>query len=83
MRGCLAYYILSNPNPNPNPNRNPNSGGATPGGTWSSGALVWGGPAAYSVLVELNRSHVGVVFEHGVSQPYEMISLGFVPKDKC
>ena len=55
------------------------------GASWSAGALVWRGPAAYSVLVELNDTHVGVVFEHGnvTDGPYHMISLGFVPKDKC
>lgn len=36
------------------------------GATWGAPALqLWGGPAAYSDVSQLNETHVGVVFEGG------------------
>lgn len=61
------------------------------GSTWTAGtALVWPGPAAYSVLVPLSSPGtqagtevygpvtVGVVFECGEKSPYETISFSSV-----
>ena len=61
------------------------------GATWTAGtALVWPGPAAYSVLVPLSSPGpragtgadgpvaVGIVFECGEKSPYETISFSSV-----
>ena len=51
------------------------------GGTsWDQRRLVWAGPTAYSVLVPINDTHVGLVFENGHSSPYERISFVAVPQ---
>eukprot|EP00040_Diaphanoeca_grandis_P044610 m.12929 g.12929 ORF g.12929 m.12929 type:complete len:493 (+) comp9524_c0_seq1:67-1545(+) len=55
---------------------------ADSGAQWNSGAVVWAGPAAYSVLHDLNSTHVCLGFEHGVLSPYELVSVAFVPKSK-
>ena len=43
-------------------------------------ALVWGGHAAYSVLLPLSEDEgtVGVVYERGHRDPYENISIAIV-----
>lgn len=61
---------------------------ADEGATWTAGtALVWPGPAAYSVLVPLAAGQeplsagqvmVGIVFECGLKSPYETISFAEV-----
>lgn len=44
------------------------------GRTWPESELVWGGPSAYSTLVEL-PSGVGVVFERGDKSTYQKITF--------
>ncbi len=41
--------------------------------TWSPGAVVWPGPAAYSCLVPLKDGRYGCLFEAGEASPYESI----------
>ena len=50
------------------------------GASWDQERLVWAGPTAYSVLVPVNGTHVGLVFENGHSSPYERISFVAVPQ---
>ena len=50
------------------------------GRSWDQQRLVWAGPAAYSVLVPVNNTHVGLVFENGQSSTYERISFVAVPQ---
>ena len=53
------------------------------GQTWGRSLLVWNASAAYSVLVPVNDTHIGVVFENGgyVAPGYvERISFMAVPR---
>eukprot|EP00035_Acanthoeca_spectabilis_P039597 m.63677 g.63677 ORF g.63677 m.63677 type:complete len:505 (-) comp9670_c1_seq2:242-1756(-) len=50
------------------------------GSSWNEGVTAWSGPAAYSLLVNLDDATIGLVFEHGNAACYESISLAFVPK---
>jgi sialidase-1 len=50
------------------------------GQSWAAARTVWAGPAAYSVLVELNETHVGLVFENGNAEAYERVSFVALPK---
>ena len=50
------------------------------GASWIAARTVWAGDAAYSALVELNETHVGLVFENGEASSYERVSFLAVPK---
>ena len=63
------------------------------GASWSDGAVVWSGASGYSVLTPIGiQAMVGVVFEHSSSaavqysphgnNPYDAISIAFVPKNE-
>lgn len=43
------------------------------GGTWPALLEVYSGPSAYSDLVMVDDTHVGIVYEAGLSGPYEGI----------
>jgi sialidase-1 len=45
------------------------------GKTWSTGRILWEGPAAYSCLALLPEGRIGCLYERGEENPYEMISL--------
>lgn len=45
------------------------------GGTWSKYYRVHAGPCAYSDLVLLNGTHIGILYEGGVSTPYQGIAF--------
>lgn len=49
------------------------------GKSWIASKTVHGGPTAYSNLVELRGGLVGLLYEKGVTSPYEMISFGRFP----
>ena len=51
------------------------------GSTWPVGRVVHEGPAAYSSLVALPDSSVGLVFERGDRSPYERITFARVTLD--
>jgi hypothetical protein len=51
------------------------------GGSWPKTKLVWAGSAAYSVLVPINTTHIGLVFENGDAAYSERVS--FVPLAKA
>jgi sialidase-1 len=51
------------------------------GATWPQQRQVWAGPVAYSVLVPVNKTHVGLVFENGDTSPYERISFVALPHE--
>jgi sialidase-1 len=53
------------------------------GHSWSAGQLVWAKSAAYSQLVSLSNSSVGVLFEKGNTSPYETISFATVSISGC
>jgi sialidase-1 len=46
--------------------------------SWHALALIWAGPAAYSAIVPLTSSSLGVVYERGEKSPYEKITIGIV-----
>ena len=43
--------------------------------TWGAGKVIYGGPSAYSDLVELSDGRIGLLYESGVSSPYERIAF--------
>jgi sialidase-1 len=45
----------------------------TEGVSWSEPKLIYAGPSAYSDLVRLSASEVGLLYERGESSPYESI----------
>lgn len=45
------------------------------GTTWPRMRTVWEGPSAYSCLVRLADSHVGLLYERGEASPYEVITF--------
>mmetsp|Transcript_6029 Transcript_6029/g.13736 ORF Transcript_6029/g.13736 Transcript_6029/m.13736 type:complete len:372 (-) Transcript_6029:196-1311(-) len=49
------------------------------GGSWNSSVLVWPGPSAYSVLVGLEGQAVGLLYERGMSSPYEHVTFAAIP----
>lgn len=49
------------------------------GATWSTGALVQGGPAGYSDLVALTDGTIGVLYETGDTEAAERIDLALLP----
>jgi sialidase-1 len=49
------------------------------GRTWPAGRVVHEGPAAYSSLVALPDSSIGVLFERGDRTPYERITFARFP----
>lgn len=54
---------------------------STDGGkTWTSERVVFSGQAAYSNLIPMNKGTLGVVFEHGVQNPYQQISFARIQK---
>lgn len=50
------------------------------GATWPASQLLWPGPAAYSVALGLpSEASVAVMYERGVSGPYEEVAFDVVP----
>lgn len=45
------------------------------GRTWSSAYRVYDGPSAYSDIVMIDDAHIGILYEGGVSRPYEGIAF--------
>ena len=45
------------------------------GASWSSGYLVWDGSSAYSDIVMIDDSYIGILYEKGSSKNYEKISF--------
>lgn len=45
------------------------------GASWTGGAVVHEGPAAYSSLVRLPERTIGLLYERGVKSPYEVITF--------
>jgi sialidase-1 len=43
--------------------------------TWSPGKVIYEGPSAYSDLVKLPGGRVGLLYESGVTKPYERIAF--------
>jgi len=43
--------------------------------TWNVGKLIYAGPSAYSDLVKLPGGRIGLLYESGITQPYERISF--------
>ena len=43
--------------------------------TWTVGATLWPGPAAYSTTFQINATHVGMLFEHGEAEFAQRISF--------
>ncbi|MDH7571630.1 MAG: sialidase family protein, partial [Armatimonadota bacterium] len=49
------------------------------GETWSASRVLYPGPAAYSCLAELPDGRIGCLYERGVVNPYETITLARFP----
>lgn len=49
------------------------------GGTWPDIHQVYSGPSAYSDLVMIDDGHIGVLYEAGLSGPYEGIVFENIP----
>lgn len=45
------------------------------GKTWSVGYIIHSGPSAYSDIVVLSNNEIGILYENGISKPYEKISF--------
>lgn len=45
------------------------------GASWSSGYIVWDGSSAYSDIVMIDDSYIGILYEKGSSKNYEKISF--------
>ena len=54
------------------------------GKSWHEGVLIYEGPAAYSDLVPLTNTRVGLLFEYGTVDAYERIGFVsiFIPEEK-
>lgn len=52
------------------------------GGTWPSSLLVYDGPSAYSDLVMIDATHVGILYEAGKYGPYEGLVFENIPTNK-
>ncbi len=52
------------------------------GKTWPCAYLVYSGPSAYSDLVNLPDSKIGILYEYGINDPYEKIGFTIIPFDK-
>lgn len=50
------------------------------GQSWSKALVVHAGPAAYSNLVEVDRTTIGLLYERGDNSPYERISFVRIPR---
>jgi len=50
------------------------------GDNWSFRKTIWPGPSAYSALTKLNDQSVGVLFEGGVTTPYDSILFTIILK---
>ena len=48
------------------------------GQTWRESLPVYDGPAAYSDLVQLTNSRVGLLFEYGTADAYERIGFASI-----
>ena len=53
------------------------------GRTWSAPAEIWAGPAAYSDAVQVNATHIGVVYEGGDTEFAGGIYYAVVPVPAC
>ena len=49
------------------------------GKTWTTGHQIHAGPAAYSDIVMVSDTHLGVFYENGASSSYEKISFVTIP----
>ena len=53
------------------------------GKKWTGGYTLWEGPTAYSDMVMLDDSNIGVLYENGDSKSYERISFKTVKVANC
>ena len=53
------------------------------GKKWTGGHTLWEGPTAYSDMVMLDDSNIGVLYENGDSKSYERISFKTVKVANC
>jgi sialidase-1 len=53
------------------------------GKKWTAGYTLWEGPTAYSDLVMLDDTNIGVLYENGDSKSYERISFKTVKVTNC
>ena len=51
------------------------------GESWPVAQLVYPGPSAYSCLAELPSGEVGLLYERGMKNPYEKITLARFPME--
>ena len=54
---------------------------ADEGKTWTAGAPLWTGGAAYSSTLQLNATHAALLFENGEYEFAQRISFGVIPTD--
>jgi sialidase-1 len=47
--------------------------------TWPYSFLVYDGPSAYSDIVVMNNTTIGILYENGVKDAYEKIEFAVVP----
>jgi len=52
------------------------------GTTWPASYVVHSGPSAYSDIVMVSDSEVGILYERGVNNPYEKISFEKINKER-
>lgn len=76
--GAPARLLFSNP-AGPGRSRMTLRASDDGGRTWPASRLVHDGPAAYSSIVALDAGVVGILYEHGDTNPYERISFARVP----
>ena len=49
------------------------------GMTWTQSYLVYAGPSAYSDIVKLTDTHIGILYEAGVNSAYMGIGFKVIP----
>jgi len=49
------------------------------GATWARQYTVHSGPSAYSDIVMVSETEIGILYEGGTSRPYEGIAFRIVP----
>jgi sialidase-1 len=54
---------------------------ADEGAAWSKAYAVYTGPSAYSDIVMITENKVAVLYEAGVSRPYEGIAFKIISLD--
>ena len=53
------------------------------GQSWQVATPIFSGPSAYSVMVTIDESRVGVVYERGETDAYERITMAVVDVAKA